>query len=130
MFTARQSAGALGSLAIIGGIAGAVGYGVGVGVGAGSRMSETKVFRDVTAQAGDGQMTAVVDNVAYGVSGESPGLTRPAAGIRGAGPHAPPREVSRGSHSGAQWFMARQEPATTGWYGWTLASRGHADTPR
>jgi hypothetical protein len=67
MFTARQSVGALVSLAIIAAIAAAVGYGIGAGVGAGPRMSEIKVFRDVTASVGDSQMTAVVDNVAYGV---------------------------------------------------------------
>lgn len=70
MFTVRQSVGALVSLAITVGIAATVGYGIGVGVGAGPRMSETKVFRDVTASVGDSQMTAFVDNVAYGVSGE------------------------------------------------------------
>lgn len=70
MFTVRQSVGALVALAIIFGIAAAVGYGIGVGVGAGPRMSETKVFRDVTASVGDSQMTAFVDNVAYGVAGE------------------------------------------------------------
>ena len=35
-------------------------------------MSETKVFRDVTASVGDSVMTAFVDNIAYGVSGEVP----------------------------------------------------------
>jgi hypothetical protein len=70
MLTVRQSVGALVSLAIIVGIAGAVGYGIGVGVGAGPRMSETKVFRDIPAFIGDTQMTAFVDDVAYGVSGE------------------------------------------------------------
>lgn len=70
MFTVRQSVGALVSLAIIVGIAGVVGYGIGLGVGAGPRMSETKVFRGVTAQVGDSQMTAFVDDVAYGVFGE------------------------------------------------------------
>ena len=72
MFTVRQSVGALVSLALIVGIAATVGYGIGVGVGAGPRMSETKVFRDVTAFVGDSQMTAFVDNVAYGVSGGVP----------------------------------------------------------
>ena len=72
MFTVRQSVGAFVSLAIIVGIATAVGYGIGVGVGAGPRMSETKVFRGVTASVGDSQMTALVDNIAYGVSGEVP----------------------------------------------------------
>lgn len=72
MFTIRQSVGALVALAIIVGVAGAVGYGIGVGVGAGPRMSETKVFRDVSASVGDSVMTAFVDDVAYGVSGEVP----------------------------------------------------------
>jgi hypothetical protein len=72
MFTVRQSVGALVSLAIIVGIAATVGYGIGLGVGAGPRMSETKVFRDVTASVGDSQMTAFVGNIAYGVSGEVP----------------------------------------------------------
>ena len=72
MVTVRQSVGALVSLAIIVGIAGAVGYGIGVRVGAGPRTSETEVFRDVPAYVGDSVMTAVVDNVAYGVSGEVP----------------------------------------------------------
>ena len=67
MFSVRQSVGALVSLAIIVGIAATVGYGIGVRVGAGPRMSETKVFRDVVAQVGDSQMTAFVDDVAYGV---------------------------------------------------------------
>ena len=70
MFTARRSIAAVASLAIIVGMAAAVGYGVGVGVGAGPRMSETKVFRDVLAQVGDKQITALVGDVAYGVSGE------------------------------------------------------------
>jgi hypothetical protein len=69
MSTLRQSVGPLISLAIIVVIAGAVGYGLGVSVGASPRMSETKVFRDVVAGVGDSQMTAHVDNVAYGVSG-------------------------------------------------------------
>ena len=69
MSTVRQSVGALVSLAIIVVIAATVGYGIGIGVGAGPRMSETKVFRDVTASVGDSVMTAFVDNVAYGVSG-------------------------------------------------------------
>jgi hypothetical protein len=47
MLTARQSAGALVSLAIIVGITAAVSYGIGLGVGAGPRISETKVFRDI-----------------------------------------------------------------------------------
>ena len=72
MFTVRQSVGALVSLAIIVGIAATVGYGIGIRVGAGPRMSETKVFRDVPASVGDSVMTAFVDNIAYGVSGEVP----------------------------------------------------------
>jgi hypothetical protein len=70
MVTVRQSVVAVVSLAIIVGIAAAVGYGIGVGVGAGPRMSETKVFRDIPAFVGDNQMSALVDNVTYGVSGE------------------------------------------------------------
>jgi hypothetical protein len=69
MSTVRDSVGALVSLAIIVVIAGTVGYGIGVRVGAGPRMSETKVFRDVPASVGDNQITAFVDNIAYGVSG-------------------------------------------------------------
>ena len=72
MSTVRQSVGALVSLAIIVVIAATVGYGIGVRVGAGPRMSETKVFRDATASVGDSVMTAFVDNIAYGVSGEVP----------------------------------------------------------
>jgi hypothetical protein len=72
MSTVRDSVGALVSLAIIVVIAATVGYGIGVRVGAGPRMSETKVFRDVPASVGDGVMTAFVDNIAYGVSGEVP----------------------------------------------------------
>lgn len=70
MLTTRQSAAAIASLGIIIGIAALIGYGVGVGVGAGPRMSETKIFRDVLAQVGDKQITALVGDVAYGVSGE------------------------------------------------------------
>ena len=72
MSTVRQSVGALVSLAIIVGIAATIGYGIGVGVGAGPRMSETKVFRDIPAYAGDNQVSATVDGVTYGVSGEVP----------------------------------------------------------
>ena len=68
MFTTRQLIAAVASLAIVVGIAAVVGYSV--GVGAGTRMSEAKVFRDVLAQVGDKQITALVGDVAYGVSGE------------------------------------------------------------
>ena len=68
MFTVRQSVGALVSLAIIVGIAGAIGYGIGVRVGAGPRMSETKVFPDVPAYSGDRQVSATVDGITYGFS--------------------------------------------------------------
>jgi hypothetical protein len=74
MSTVRQSVGALVSLAIIVGIAATVGYGIGVRVGAGPRMSETKVFRDIPAYAGDNQVSATVDGVTYGVSGAVPWL--------------------------------------------------------
>jgi|SRR5439155_3034235 len=107
MFTVRQSVGALVSLAIIVGIAATVGYGIGVGVGAGPRMGETKVFRDVTASVGDRVMTASVDNIAYGVSGEVPWVDASGTGTARAGPHVPLREVRRGSHSGALLFMGR-----------------------
>ena len=70
MLATRQSVAVVASFAIIIGIAAAIGYGVGIGVGAGPRMSETKVFRDVLAQVGDKQITALVGDVAYGVSGE------------------------------------------------------------
>ena len=70
MASTRQLIAAVVSLAIITGIAALIGYGVGIGVSAGPRMSETKVFRDVLAQVGDKQITALVGDVAYGVSGE------------------------------------------------------------
>jgi hypothetical protein len=60
MFTARQSVGALVSLAIVVAVAGAVGYGIGVGVGAGPRTSETKIFRDITAQVATLSTNAVI----------------------------------------------------------------------
>jgi len=130
MSTVRQSVGALVSLAIIVGIAAIVGYGIGVRVGAGPRMSETKVFRDIPAYAGDNQVSATVDGVTYGVSGEVPWVDASGSWHGQAGLHAPLREVSCGSHSAALLFMGRQESGTTGCCGWTVASRGHADPPR
>ena len=70
VFTMRQSSAAVIAFAIVVALAASVGYGVGVGVRAGPRMSETKVFHDVPAYAGDGQVSASVDGVTYGVSGE------------------------------------------------------------
>jgi hypothetical protein len=68
LFTVRQSVGALVSLAIIVGIAGAIGYGIGARVGAGPRMSETKVFRAAPAYSGDRQASATVEGITYGFS--------------------------------------------------------------
>jgi hypothetical protein len=72
IITTRKSVAVLVSFAIIVGIAATVGYAMGVGVGSGPRMSETTVFRDVSAAIGDSQITAFVDKIAYGVSGEVP----------------------------------------------------------
>ena len=88
MFTLRQSIPALISLALIVGLAAAFGYGVGIGVGAGPRMSETKVFRDIPTFVGDGVMTALVDDVAYGVAGEVAWVDASGSGM-GAVVHGP-----------------------------------------
>jgi hypothetical protein len=71
MLANRQSIYALIALALVG-IAAFVGYGLGFQAGAGPRMSELKVFRDVAAQSGDTQVSAIVDGVTYGVIGDVP----------------------------------------------------------
>lgn len=70
MFTIRQSIAAVITVVIVVAVAASVGYRL--GAGAGPRMSDTKVYRDVPAYAGDGQVSATVDGVTYGVSGHVP----------------------------------------------------------
>src|SRR5438552_14156707 len=106
MSTVRESVGALVSLAIIVGIAAIVGYGIGVRVGAGPRMSETKVFRDIPAYAGDNQVSATVDGVTYGVSREVPWVD--ASGCwhgQGWPTSAPPRSQSRTTFGAAGVYV-------------------------
>jgi hypothetical protein len=68
----RRSVAAVAALGLLIAISAVIGYGVGVVVGGGPRMSEVKAFRDVPAYSGDKQVSATVDGITYGVSGDVP----------------------------------------------------------
>jgi hypothetical protein len=105
MFTIRRPIAAVIALAIGVAAAAFVGFGMAIGVGAGPRMSETKVFRDVPANAGDSQVSATVDGVTYGVSGDVPWVDASGSWHEQGWPACvPPRSQPRVTFGGAVVF--------------------------
>jgi hypothetical protein len=105
MLAIRRSISPLLALAIIVAIAAVIGYGIGIEVGAGPRMSETKVFHDVPAYSGDGQVSAVADGITYGVAGEVAWVDRSGSWHgRGWPECVPPRSQVRMTFGGAVVF--------------------------
>jgi hypothetical protein len=105
MFTTRQAISAVIALAIVVAVGAAVGYSFGTGVGAGPRMSETKVFRDVPANAGDHQVSAMVNGTTHGVSGDVSWVDASGSWHGGGWPACvPPRSQPRVTFGGAVIF--------------------------